>query len=481
MRILTILTLGSLCLLINACQLWTQTAPQESDVSAFATAQKDLGYKIGFDAYIYAFPMVEMDRVRQKQTKHLPENIFIHRRNLITAKYKTVPAPNNDTLYSGAWLDLQHQPLVISIPETGGRYYSIAFYDAYTNAFKIVSRRTHGSQARSVVITGPTFEGADVPDRTHHIKAPTDRVWALVRYGISGEQELETVRALQSKFLVTPLSDWRASGRAAFDLGLDTKVAQLTALANNRGASADTALDLEVEQLMQRFLERWPHDPSRVSHSLITRNFAAIGLTPENTHWRLTDSPIDQGAREGMEAARDFIDASFAAGQQYFQPGWNIRTGLGDFGDDLFLRAIVSRGYIGALPAEEALYPIAWTDETGESLDGQNAYVLHFEAGQLPPVSAFWSLTLYDAKDSFFVDNEIDRYAIGGFTPGLNYNADGGLDVYIQQTSPGAAKNLNWLPAPSGKFFLIMRYYEPDTTVLNGNYQTPPVRKVNKK
>ncbi len=452
-----------------------------------ATPRDDYLYSLALQACIYCWPLYEMQRMRAATSARKapgqgfagasPEsterwcNLFTCERELLTAGRSRVVMPNNDTLYVNSWLDLSDGPLVITVPETGPRYYVLGLLDYYTNPFAHVGTRTTGNDAGQVLVSGPGWGGTaapqfDAPGR--HLRSPTNRVWIIGRILVEGPDDLAAVHALQDRFQIQALADWQAdrpSPARRFDGRFSAR------------APLDAAL---FRSMVNEALTACP--PPAQDQALLAQ-FAPIGigtgLAPAaaqhadsaleracTTALRLLDSPEDEVLGNRSESG--------------LHPGWRPPMRLGpSFGHDFLQRARVARKSIGALETREAAYPICETDAHGRRLDGQHAYSLRFEPGQLPPVDAFWSITMYSANDYFLVANPIGRYAIGDRTPGLQFDADGALTLRLQHAMPlDAAQRANWLPAPIDGFFLSLRAYLPRDSLLDGTYQLPAPRRL---
>ncbi len=429
---------------------------------------------VGINAYIYLYPLVMMDVTRQQATNveagkspgSGPMNTFSHIREFPAADWKTVVRPNFDTLYSLAWLDLTGGPLVVSAgADSDGRYYELPMYDMWTDAFAVPGQRTTGTGAGSWAVVPPGWQGV-LPDGVDRIDAPTPYVWIIGRTQTNGPPDYPTVHKIQDTFTLTPLSHWGGEAPPVT-------------------AAIDPAVDLVTPPLDQ-------------VNSMSAEDFFTYGLglmklhPPHLTDWSL----IAQMRRLGLEAGAKFADldpavrsalqdAPAAAAQVLQQAlprmaqitnGWQINVDtMGVYGNFYVKRALVTLMGLGANSAEDAVYPILLADADGHPLDGDNDYVLHFDQAGLPPVNAFWSVTMYDAQ-GFQAANSLNRFAIGDRDP-LQYNPDGSLDLYLQHTSPGPAKEANWLPAPQGPLGVTLRLYAPQAPVLNGTWAPPPARR----
>jgi hypothetical protein len=416
------------------------------------------------DAFIFTFPLYEMYRTRQialGAQRPMPPNMFAHRRMLTDDRSREVTTPNNDTLYSSAWLDLRGGALLLSLPDTGDRYYSAALMDMYTNNFACLGRRTTGTKALDVVIAGPGWQG-EAPAGLKIIRSPTPWAWALCRFLVDGSDDLPAVHALQDKCLLTPLT--RGGG--------------LNYTAPGEAPPADKPTDPAVYvPLVNRLLAENP-PPARDNTALA--RFGDVGVRPDASGAGL--SLIDRGIwYAGLLSARSAMkDVGAAAGRPV--DGW-IRPPreIGNFGDDYMLRAIVALIGLGALEQAEAVYMSANVDIDGAALDGANRYRLRLGPNDLPPVDAFWSLSMYELTSdgrAFFTRNPIGRYAIGDRTQGLSRGADGALEIAIQREAPEGALRANWLPTPAGPFRLTLRAYQPKPAMLDGSYRPPGVSRL---
>lgn len=416
------------------------------------------------DAYLYALPLVEVARLRWRSLQgaggqRLAVNRFVHQERLSGHLDRLVTTPNNDTLYSLAVLDLSGGPLLLEVPDTGGRYYSLALIDAASNNFAIVGRRTTGTAAgRFLVGQSPVSAAAAaaVP-----IIAPGPSVLALLRILVDDEADVPAVRALQQGFrLSTPAG--------TTPVPVADPVLALTALPDESDAVA-------FVQMASAVLAANPPPPADAA---VLRRLRGTGLGGDDT------LAADAAALADWQAvyplARDILrQAITRLGRA--SAGWRRPPAhIGDFGGDYRLRAGVALAGLLALPPVEAAYASTLSDSRGRPLAGGACYRLRFPAGGLP-VHAFWSLSLYEVMPDgrlFFIASELGRHAIGDRTPGLRHAADGALEIDISHEPP-VAGTANWLPAPArGPFCLILRTYQPDTALLDSRYRLPDVERV---
>lgn len=407
-------------------------------------------------AVLQTLPLFEMARMRAATTarRHATQgfagpdaasrlrwvNQFTHTHRRLGPDDREVVSPNNDTVYSNAWLDLSEGPVVIETPDLGDRYWTLGLLDAWTNPFAYVGRRTTGNRAQRTLVHGPHWRGS-VPDGiTHRIAAPGQDVWLIGRI-LAGDDAAQTerVRELQLRFAIRRLDGGDAAMR------VDTR------LDGADRAVPDAAL---YAAIVDEALQRNPVAPG------------------ERLLWT--------GACAGLDdALQQVYDSLRAADQpQGLGGGWALPVAVRtDWGGDLVTRARVARNLIGALGIEEAMYPTAEVDGEGRVLDGTHAYALRFPPDGWPQVGAFWSITMYRRSDCLFVANAIGRYSIGDRTPGLRTESDGSLVIRLQADDPGPSAN--WLSAPRGEpFYVVLRLYQPQAIHLDFRYRYPPLQRL---
>jgi hypothetical protein len=385
-----------------------------------------------------------------------------------TAAFKDVVRANVDTLYSSAFLDLSKEPLVLSVPDTRGRYYLLPMFDAWTNVFATPGKRTTGTGVAHFLISGPGWRGT-IPAGLTQLKSPTNMAWILGRTQTNGPDDYDAVHAIQDGYTLVPLS---AYGKpyvppvATLDPSVDMKTPPVQQLERMTASEYFTAL--------ARLLTA---NPPPASDAPMLASLARIGIVP--------GQPFDSARLDPITARG--VSGAVTAGLRRIQAdarqvgtaanGWRIPSPiLGNFGNNYGVRAAIALIAFGANLPADAIYPTAFTDGDGNGLNGANRYTLHFDKGRLPPVRAFWSITMYNPQ-SFFVENPIDRYAVSSWMP-LKLNADGSLDIYIQQAAPDGDKAANWLPAPAGGFDVTLRMYWPTDTapsIIDGSWVPPPI------
>jgi hypothetical protein len=433
--------------------------------------------EVGVQAVIYGIPLVMMDLTMRRMTNvshpsgiAAPVNQFAHAPSFPPASFKNVVRANVDTLYSSAFLDLSSGPLVLSAPDTGGRYYLLPMFDAWTNVFATPGARTTGTKAANFVITGPDWTGT-LPAGMREFRSPTNFVWILGRTQTNGPEDYPAVHAIQAGIKLIPLSKFGQTYIAP--AGLVDRNADMSTPPINQLKAMSGA------QFLSRLTALMKSNPPSAADAPILAKLATIGVIPGQD---FDVSKLDPGVAKELEGIVPAALLGLREKQKHFGEtvnGWHVpASNIGAFGTDYDTRAIIGLIAFGANLPEDAVYPTTFVDGDGQSLTGANRYTLHFAAGLTPPVNAFWSVTMY-CPESFFVENSIQRYAISSWMQ-LKRNNDGSLDIFIQHDSPGDDKELNWLPTPTGGFNLTMRLYWPTSvspSILDGSWQLPPVAK----
>lgn len=422
-------------------------------------------------AYVYGYPLLLMDKTRQvMQSDNNSSNRLSHVQVFPDHTFRNVVRPNNDTLYSIAWLDLAAEPQVLTVPDTAGRYYVMPLMDAWTNVFAMVGKRTTGTGAAAYLITGPDWQG-DAPQGVTRISSPTNMVWLIGRIQTNGREDIPAVAALQAQFGLAPLSKWSQgiSNIAAPEVG-DTSSSSVDPYAQIEQMKAAEFLD-SLGRLMG---EQYPLAEDKPVEKML----ASIGVLRGQSYSGGRMGALDDYLSNlALRITRAEIKKQLEEGPTR-ENGWAVqRDTIGDYGTDYGVRAAVAMVGLGALPPAEASYPSTAVDASGEPLMGEHQYQLHFAAGEAPPANAFWSLTLYD-QDGFLVGNDIGRYAIGD-RDALSFNDDGSVDIYIAHSEP-PGKRSNWLPAPKGAFALTLRIYSPKERFLDGSWQLPALQRTDK-
>ena len=430
-------------------------------------------HAIGVDAYIYLYSLVTMDITRRQFTNiepgkefgKGPMNTFVSVPQYPPADFKGVVRPNFDTLYSIVWLDLTKEPLVISAPNTDGRYYLLPMLDMWTDVFASPGWRTTGTQAGNFLVTPPGWSGT-VPAGMTRISAPTPYVWVIGRTKTDGPPDYPAVHKIQAGYKATLLSDWGKTPptiQVKIDPSVDMKTPPKIQV-DTMSAGKYFAYAAELLKL----------HPPHITDEPIVAQMKRIGIEPGKS---FDITKVAPAVKKGLEGAPE-------AGQKLMEwkvptlarvaNHWSMNTDtMGVYGNYYLKRAIVSLLGLGANLPEDAIYPLNLGDSAGRPLDGTNNYTIHFEKDATPPVHAFWSITLYNSQ-GFQVGNSLNRFAVSSWMP-FKYNPNGSLDLYLQNQSPGKDKEANWLPAPKGPFNLTMRLYSPKSEALTGRWNPPPL------
>jgi len=427
----------------------------------------DEAYALGSQAYLFAYPLVLMERTRAARA-NLPVNQFLHAPAYPGPQARTVVRPNVDTLYSTAWLDLSREPVVLTVPDMGTRYYLMQLLDAWTETFSVPGTRTIGNKAGNFAIVGPAFSGA-VPSGVTTIKSPTNSVWIIGRIQTNGLADYANVRVLQRGFTLAPLSGSPAASPGAGPTG----DADLAALSVGLTPPAQVARQ-DAATFFAAFADTLKANPPHADDAAFVARFKRIGIVPGKTFDR---SAIASEIMQALDRAVRDAQSRLTRTDATVRNGWRYANTIGRYGTSYLERAAVARFGLGALPKEDAIYPSVANDAEGKALSGANRYTMHFAKDALPPVNAFWSLTMYN-EDGYFVPNAINRHAIGD-RDALQFNEDGSLDLYVQRERPaGARQAATWLPASEGSFNMVMRLYWPKPPALDGTWTPPSLRRV---
>jgi len=426
-------------------------------------------HEIAMEAYIYAYPLVLMEISRRVFTNvaqpdangRAPMNRFGHMQAFPDASFTDVVRPNADTLYSMLWFDLSKEPLLVHVPESGGRYYLLQMMDMWSDVFASAGTRTIGNGAQTFAIRGPRWMGP-IPRGAMEIRSPTEQGWIRGRTQTNGKADYDTVHRFQNRLIAKSYSDYGEGapprkGELHPDLDMSAPVEQVAKL----DAGAFYAI----------FARAARANPPHSNDYPVLARIARLGLEPGRA---FDIGSIDTQARTALvdtaPTAQEKIKTVLSRTARKVN-GWTMMDPpVGTYGTDYLRRAAIAYSGLGANLVEDAIYPSMFTEASGAPLDSGKRYVLHFEKGAMPPARAFWSLTLYNERQ-FFAENAIDRYAVGD-RDNLVFNGDGSLDIYIQRENPG--QDANWLPSPqSGTFSLTLRIYWPKAEALDGTW-TPP-------
>jgi hypothetical protein len=439
-------------------------------------AQAKQAYALGVQAYIWGYPMVVMQKSRDAMTKggespvtpeqfnksgllFAPVNQVANAWGMLGPKFSAVQSGNSDTQYSVTWFDSSKEPYVLHIPKSNGRYYTFQFIDAYTNNFHYASTRTMGSQDQNYALAAPGWKGK-LPEGVIRVDTPTPTGFIIGRWFVASQKDVATVNEIQRQVTMTPLSSFG-----------NTYTPPKVKVVQARKYAGDLAF---FEQLGDTLAI----NGAPASDAGLLGLLKNIGLSVD---YGFDPADLSDGEKQALAQAISDGEAMLAAKSASMGRdvnGWQLSPVLDDyFGNDYLFRAAIGYQAMFVNTPIEAYYPGVFNDSDGNTLDGSSGkYTMTFAKGKTPPVGAFWSTTMYDAKKRLMTENSINRYKIGS-ADNLKTGADGSTTIYIQSESPGKDKESNWLPAPKEPFYMLFRMYQPDIEVLNGQYDLPGVVK----
>ena len=460
--------------ILGVASSFAQNSPASGGLSA------DEATQIATDAYVYSYSLittevtrVQMSNVAKVEGLHAPMGQFINVERYPPANFRAVSAPNADTLYSIAWLDLA-EPQVFSHPDMGKRFYLFEMTDLWMTDFDSPGARTTGGDAASYLITGPGWSGT-VPPGLKQIKCATRYMVILGRTYASGtERDYKAVNALQAQYKIVPLS--------AYGKSFEYKAPPVNP---NPGFSMTdapqkviNAMDTSTYFNMMTTLMSEAASPAPEDAPMLAR-MAKIGLVPgQPFDMSKLDTAVQAALKDTNKAAMKHIqDNKDSLGEMV--NGWVVTKGLGQYGTNYTKRAVVAAFGWPANLQDDAVYPYTTADSKGQKLTGASKYTLTFAKGETPPVRGFWSITMYEVDDTgwWFVPNALNKFTVSARNK-LKYNPDGSVTLYFQNESPGKGKEANWLPAPTGEFIPMLRMYWPSDTapsILDGTWKPPAV------
>ncbi|HET6275350.1 MAG TPA: DUF1254 domain-containing protein [Candidatus Cybelea sp.] len=431
----------------------------------------DIG-SIAREGYIYGFPLVDLYRIlwgyfanKGGPAYKCPVNTLFNTADVYTPANTTVQTPNSDTPYSFTLLDLRAEPWVVTLPKIEDRrYYSVQCVDLYTYNTDYLGTRATGNVGGDFLIAGSGWNGTPPASVRNVVKADTDMMLLIYRTQLFGPSDLDAVRAIQAQYKIAPLSAYAGTPAPPAAPPLNW-IPPVTA--------EQERSSLEFFNILAWVLQYSPPFPDEVA---LRDRLASLGIQPGST-FEISGlpEPTQRALRAGMAAGQEQIDATRAK----VTTSSDLFGSRSELGDAYLKRAVAAQYGILGNTAAEAVYLGYSTDPTGQPLTGEQAYALRFAPGQLPPVNAFWSLTMYDLPQQLLVANPIDRYLINSpMIPELAKDAEGGYTLYIQATSPRKEQESNWLPSPQGPYFMVLRCYYPKASVLDGTWKLPPLTKL---
>ena len=466
--------------LFTGCQSTPPVEPPPPQVQL----TPDEAHQLAIDAYVYGYPLVTMEYTRRVVTNareqtgtRVPMGQLARLRTYPTASFRDVTAPNADTLYVTGFIDVGKEPWVLTLPDAKERYYLFPMLDGWTDVIASPGTRTTGTGPQKYAITGPGWTGA-LPAGVREVKSPTALVWLLGRVYCTGtKDDYDAVHEMQDQISIEPLSVYDGPYHPP-QHEVDTNIDMETSVRDQVNA-------LNGEQYFSLLARLLKNNPPGAADQQIVQELAQIGVVPGQP-FNITNLPpvvvtaVEDAPRAGQNRILDWSREGVKAGLVKDMNGWMYTVGTGAYGTNYLQRAYVAYVGLGANLSQDAVYPTSEVDDNHEPYIGLNKYVMHFAStNDMPPAKAFWSLTLYNDK-YYFTDNTIGRYCISK-RDALKVNGDGSVDIYIQNEDPGPDNRTNWLPAPEGKFVLMMRIYWPKETppsILDSTWTIPPVKKV---
>lgn len=426
---------------------------------------EEQAFAAGFDAYTWGFIYVKSMLLRDEATNpnyraYTPINSILVQSTLAKPGF-TDFTPNNDTLYGLGWLDLSQGPILMTVPESDGRYWVMQATDYGLNSLEYVGSRVK-SESGTYAYARADWEG-ELPAGVKRINSNSDTVFLQLRTYVdqSVEGDLQKVVKFNRGFTFEPLNEHAIYPAVSPDTPIrDVK---------------NTNPDLHSLKFFDLLNEAVTREAPLPGEEAVYAQFAKYGIGPGKT---FDPEALSESQRRGLQAGIDAAaNGLVLAVKERGRPiggSWSAHFGVGQYGFDFEMRSMVAYVGYGGNEDIEAMYPVAFTDDKGQALNGGNRYRIHFEKDSLPPVDAFWSLTAYTLPNNQLVENELQRYNINPSTKGLRYGNDGSLDIYLQHDRPAGDKVSNWLPVPEGNFWLILRMYNPRQEVLDGEYQAAP-------
>ncbi len=438
-----------------------------------ASITPDEAKAIAQEAWVFCMPLVYIEiqidtatHVSKADQARAPINQFVHYRAFPDASNRTVVGFNVDTLYSLANVDLSKEPMVLSVPDMGKRYWMMQVIDAWNNVPQTPGSRTVGSTGGHFAIVGPTWKGT-LPQGVTELRVATNLALIGGRTYTGGPEDYAAVHALQDQYKLVPLSSWGKPYTPPDNVPLKEGVDAKTPVPKQ-------VLALSPEDFFNRLNRLLVTNPPEPDDPKTMARLATLGIAPGAMFRMDAFTPevrqaIEAGVAAGVKAMRETVRGKVVN-------GWQIALDMGRYGTKYTYRAGWTFFGVGGNLPEDAVYPFAELDGDGKRFNGANNYTLHFTKAEIPPVDAFWSLTMYD-DDAYLVANPINRYALGDRSR-LAFDADRGLTLYIQSDSPGKDKESNWLPAPKdAEFKLALRLYAPKKEVADGTWAPPPVKR----
>jgi hypothetical protein len=438
--------------------------------------------KVAIDAYIYGYALMTSDVTEKAftnttapnpETFQAPLNQFVSLPKYPPADYHGVTAPNADTLYSAAFLDVSKEPIILSYPDMHGRYFLFPIYSQWTNVIAAPGKRTLGTDAQTIAIIGPNWHGTLPSGITQKVKSPTNSVFIIGRvYADGTPEDYAVVNAAQKEFKLVPLSSYGKPYTPPLGT-IDPKAPSV----KEKVRDIISAMDIQT-YFNAMALSMAVNPPALPQDAPVVADMARIGAVPGQPFDLSKLPPAVQATLADVgKLAFEQTTAEEKTGNKVVN-GWLLTAGTGDYGTNYLWRATASDVGWGANLDKDAIYPSTKVDSDGAPLVGANTYIIHFAKGETPPVDGFWSITMYDSS-YYFYPNALNKLTESPRDHPVS-NADGSLDLYFSHEKPANAPQANWLPAPADQFILMMRMYWPKErppSILDGTWSPPPVKK----
>jgi hypothetical protein len=444
---------------------------------AYKVGERVEEYVYGMESYVYGYPIVVMDVTRDVLTAApapdpdgyaAPINQFAKMPHYVRVDFTNVVRISLNSLWTTAWLDLDNEPMVLSVPDTHDRYYVFSMMNMWTDVFGSVGKRTTGTGPGAFLIAGPRWQGAAPPDIKQTYRSSTRYAWILGQTQANGPADFAAVNALQAEYTLTPLSAWGRPYTPPSNVPVNPKVSL-------KPSPALQVAAMDGGAFFNRLAMAMKDNPPYAEDTQALEKLKKIGVEPGKP---FDITAIDPALARALNKSVKEVQVKMNEGVTTMKNvnGWVRPPDLGRYGTDYETRAGIAMAGLGADLQEDTIYPVAFVDGAGARLSSANKYVLHYEKDGFTPTHGTWSVSLYQGPN--YVPNAINRYDIAPWMP-LKFNADGSLDIYIQKDSPGPDKEANWLPAPpTGEFNVCIRNYWPKEAALNGTYANPPIKKV---